>query len=678
MQRSLPWERVLSSTALPAPWLALLVFTADEIVPPPGHTASAVTNPTMTGTYLVKDLLKPADATTLGPAVQSTSTDETSCRAIEVTTDVFTKVTPRLAELAYLAHVRQVNVENKTTELAATDGWFSVVIANRFPEASAEGVRNIVHLVSLEGFAPYLVDQPSWPQGIKKVRLASLASWAFTARERGGNFSGLMMNLIEGQAKGGDGLRLRLPLPAAQQSAGSAADLAKKALQQGFAALQYGTRAGDRGFAWYHGPFVPHPVAPLTGGVHPFASSAAATIYDQQTGTFDLSYATAWETGRLLALADRAYSANQQRARRAVRRIANLIRERTRWTKGHRMLAASNENDGHGLEALLDPQHVSQSFTEWLGENAAQHLPKAGLAAVAAPDTEAPVLRARAQGTAVTQVQGLLERNDVQSLLARQAAKLMRSGPLQSVAQWLGSLRLLRHVPFAHLVPHAQMLPTESIRFFYVDPNYLDALCDGAQSIGLHSSRDVLEQSAVRSVIREEAVRHGHQLRAKLTNTPMHENAQPGDPVAGVLLRSAVVSGWPGLEIKAFATSDRQRPITPVRIDILGDTDVVLALYPSVPAWIEIDEPKEGLSFGITSAMAVSLRRIQGADIGKKFDNATLASTYLRSTTRVVNIQAWQTFLASKVTPSTLWGPAAFALQMVRSPEQMIFQNGTR
>jgi hypothetical protein len=67
------------------------------------------------------------------------------------------------------------------------------------------------------------------------------------------------------------------------------------------------------------------------------------------------------------------------------------------------------------------------------------------------------------------------------------------------------SLRLLENVPFVHLVTDARVLPPEPIRFSYIDPNYLDALCDGAASIGIQTSRDQL-QAIVRDVVPEAAI----------------------------------------------------------------------------------------------------------------------------------------------------------------------------
>ena len=52
-----------------------------------------------------------------------------------------------------------------------------------------------------------------------------------------------------------------------------------------------------------------------------------------------------------------------------------------------------------------------------------------------------------------------------------------------TVSEWLGHLKLLHGVPFHYLVSDPRMLPLDSIRFFSVDPNWVDYLVDGACSI---------------------------------------------------------------------------------------------------------------------------------------------------------------------------------------------------
>jgi hypothetical protein len=47
---------------------------------------------------------------------------------------------------------------------------------------------------------------------------------------------------------------------------------------------------------------------------------------------------------------------------------------------------------------------------------------------------------------------------------------------------------VLHGVPFNYLVPDEGMPSPESIRFFYLDMNWVDALLDGAFSIGRNLS----------------------------------------------------------------------------------------------------------------------------------------------------------------------------------------------
>lgn len=60
------------------------------------------------------------------------------------------------------------------------------------------------------------------------------------------------------------------------------------------------------------------------------------------------------------------------------------------------------------------------------------------------------------------------------------------------IINWLTKLRLLEGVPFPYIVPSEGMLPNESIRFFHLDRNWLDALVDGALSTGVLDSRGSL------------------------------------------------------------------------------------------------------------------------------------------------------------------------------------------
>ncbi len=60
------------------------------------------------------------------------------------------------------------------------------------------------------------------------------------------------------------------------------------------------------------------------------------------------------------------------------------------------------------------------------------------------------------------------------------------------IIEWLGQLRTLVGVPFPYIVPHEEMLPNDSIRFFHIDRNWIDAMIDGALSTGVLDSRGAL------------------------------------------------------------------------------------------------------------------------------------------------------------------------------------------
>jgi len=61
-----------------------------------------------------------------------------------------------------------------------------------------------------------------------------------------------------------------------------------------------------------------------------------------------------------------------------------------------------------------------------------------------------------------------------------------------SIIKWLGRLRTLEGIPFPYIVPHEEMLPNDSIRFFHIDRNWIDAMIDGALSTGVLDSRGAL------------------------------------------------------------------------------------------------------------------------------------------------------------------------------------------
>ena len=58
---------------------------------------------------------------------------------------------------------------------------------------------------------------------------------------------------------------------------------------------------------------------------------------------------------------------------------------------------------------------------------------------------------------------------------------------------------LLYGVPFQYLVPDEKMLPAKSIRFFYLNPEWINCLLQGACSVGRTSQTDELADQLLRA-----------------------------------------------------------------------------------------------------------------------------------------------------------------------------------
>jgi hypothetical protein len=187
--------------------------------------------------------------------------------------------------------------------------------------------------------------------------------------------------------------------------------------------------------------------------------------------------------------------------------------------------------------------------------------------------------------------------------------------PLE-IYKWLAALKLLQGVPFRYLVPDAAMLPPESIRFFHLDMNWVDALIDGALSIGRTgppTSPEATHDKAVQGLLQGKATVQARQLRplalgvvqparvaAMVAQTTLQAAPQPLEEVSGFVIRSQVVKGWPGLEVNGYAPDGSLLDI--VRFERLAPT-VLLCLFEKngkTLSRLDIHEPAEGLHFGLS------------------------------------------------------------------------------
>lgn len=177
------------------------------------------------------------------------------------------------------------------------------------------------------------------------------------------------------------------------------------------------------------------------------------------------------------------------------------------------------------------------------------------------------------------------------------------------ISHWLGRLKLLYGVPLNYLVPDERMLPPESIRFFYIDPNWIKALLDGAFSIGRSSDLEKTTHSfrmdsAATPFIGEQSTHKASAVRS----TYLGLAAQQMDMtvVSGFLLRSSVVTDYPGLGVNIYSKGEIPSGEDPgtllniLRMDKLSpSSDVLLCIVEGDAYRVDIHEALEALHYGI-------------------------------------------------------------------------------
>ncbi|CCK31823.1 hypothetical protein BN159_7444 [Streptomyces davaonensis JCM 4913] len=265
---------------------------------------------------------------------------------------------------------------------------------------------------------------------------------------------------------------------------------------------------------------------------------------------------------------------------------------------------------------------------------------------------------------------------------------------------WLARLRLLEAVPFAHLVADATLLPPESIRFFHVDRGWTDALVEGALSVGTVTSADRSALEQLYGTVRTEVDEAERLVRLPGREPGAAVPSGPAGPVTGFLLRSRMVSGWPGIHVRGYA-EDNLRLAPPVDDDEVGDAQdrpmrklgllrlerlapaVLLALFDGLPAVVHLEEPRAGVQFGVDETESGGRVRaevhLRDPATGDRFAPArTVEVPFRKSAPGVLHLRA----LAERMTAAApelgaTLDAAEFALQMVQFPYRAVFADRT-
>ncbi|MFY0570233.1 hypothetical protein ACN28E_41310 [Archangium lansingense] len=556
---TLPWERLPGSSDENLSWLALLLFRDSDFAGQPERSKLLKVQSVTLG-----QLESPPAGAGRFPSfdLDPGQSTEDLVTVIDVRKDLLAPLLPTAAELALLAHARQRKTAGGEPEGDAQ----STVLCNRLPEVGADST---VHLVSLEGRYKDGAFDFQGAGSTDFIRLVSLTSWSFHSVDPAQGFSALLKRLNREPSS------LRAPAPDTASSA------AQAWLAQGHVPVPHALREGDKTVSFYRGPLIPG--APPDAPKLPARSADELLRYDPTTGLLDVSYASAWEMGRLLTLANT--------------RVA--------------------------LELYNWKRKIAQ-------EDNAQ---------------------------AQRSVKGLPTRR------RRLAARTLDEGMPEATTAWFNGLSVLSGLPFNYVIPDERLLPTESLRFFWLDPVWVECLKDGALSVGRVTEADFVRDQGLRSRM------------AALSG---------GRVVTGFVMRSSVVSGWPDLLVEAyservqdedFLPTDKQT-LTPLRIENLSK-DVLIGLFEGELKTLDVHQKPEGMHFGLDAQQdgdsSTYSKNLRDLESGAGSEELIIDAVPWRDGEKgLVDVVGLAEAMRGKL-GQTAFSAAPFALQMIEGVQKVRF-----
>lgn len=576
----LPWERVASTVKEDdrdrnrVPWLAMLVFTQEEL---------RITDQSV---WANTSLVKPVEqTTTLGVNMSLADLGNVKCvtpvRSRDATTNadfVFvqsalfnelvkdyaipegtTQLKCNVSRYKWLAHVRNIN----TTGMANSGiddevGVFSIIVSHRVgPLDITQATPVVVHLVSIED-----VEKMTYPVAAGSlVGLCSLHSWSYNCLPPSSlnvpdafRHLGATLDVLRPEKS----LIDRLLEPGQPAEAKRIADR----LSDGYTMTKYRTQTGEICAALFRGPFAPTMVKHDWKPLSHFGTDLQ--VIDKRLGIMDLTYSVAWQLGKTLALADQSFTAALGRIRTEIYRdtMQSVKAEVLRARGGYR----SRDETLRGLsDALKNLNGLSRESL-----------------------TRGPVMRWKREQAETLDLafdSDLIEprfHEHAQPVMKRLAGS--RDGGVYNelnthlstdwmvVFSWVLDRMYLVGVPAHYLIPDPSHLPRESLRFFHIDANWIEALIDGALSVANHVDKD---DDKIRTRIKDAI---NDYLKTPLAGLPYC----PQIPTHGFLLRSELCTKYPDLIVEApiRGTANHGAPI--LRQENI-DESVMLALFDRVP-----------------------------------------------------------------------------------------------
>ncbi|KAH7242769.1 hypothetical protein BKA59DRAFT_481272 [Fusarium tricinctum] len=554
----LPWELSPDEGTIgkqflngsPVPWLALLVFIADELdtLPtlPPG---SSPLSPSSTYTcQLSKRQLQGLKDSSEGLKTQvPISNAELERSPDDLISTIFVKSAafrgyfsnqvpkgekqsePEISRYSYLAHIRR---SRSTQAQDSSTNSHGIILGHRAgPLNLTSATTAYAHLVSLMGVKK---DHVGWPDQNSSdlTALVSLHSWTYTWEPSGSDIEDVIKELK-------DNVR-----PLARQFTDKSSENAwlKRRMDAGYTFVKHRMMSGEATTALYRGPLVPHQLqANWTATAETKSHGSGLQIIDSETGMIDISYSTAWNLGRSLALANSSFTT----ALSALRiQLTLLLRKDT----SSDFVAGEDSATGQLPDWFKTLQGVSKGGkvdddTSGLGMGSRWKRSQHKLGTTAHVSVESTSNIPAVRNFLANEVLVLVEDKDWYS---RDLSEPTQEGLLMAkVLDFVyNQLLTLRAIPHNYLFPEPDILETEAVLTFYIDPLWLDALVDGALSIGNHST---INEDIIRTEIKRAINTYLSQAE--------EDYKQPRIPRWGVILCGRLLRSFGDLRIRTGSST---------------------------------------------------------------------------------------------------------------------------
>jgi hypothetical protein len=387
-------------------------------------------------------------------------------------------------------------------------------------------------------------------------------------------------------------------------------------LKNGYTLVRHRAGSGEETVAFNRGPLVP-----VTTGLPsvdwPFSSNTGEDyqILDKTLGVLDVSYSTAWQLGKTLAIADLGFVSALMRVRagahqggkveadttatamnvgfkskvEVIKNLSRSVRSINQLTNHAILAPTANLRDRWSHSPAIDPKvktfrtasEIHPAVVAGFKRGVENHMTAVSSSTV--PGT--------------TEVQPYNEFN------------IPNSTDWALVQAWILDRLFLASIPSHYLITDPLYLPKESIRFFHIDSNWMDCLVDGALSIANHMSDtdDLLRDSIKRKL--------NAYLNSNLSSPPTQH--YPQVPRYGFYLRSAVVAVFPDLRVDVPYADDPAQSETirsgrsPVLYQKNVAKDILLVLLDRLPDSselykIKISQPSHQQRFSIGDLLTPS------------------------------------------------------------------------